>query len=168
MDEYLVYDFTNNKDERFFTYDISNYIDNNKYVYIKIADLPSHPIGCYIENNRNSFNFDYNNKTLDEILEFEKTIKYYFVYNKDKAIRDNSVIMDKIREDRNKLLKLSDILILEDYPFSYKNELKIYRTYLRDLPNKIEEQGIFNYYSINNRKLYTIDKFEYVDLNNYL
>ena len=76
--------------------------------------------------------------------------------------------MDKIREDRNKLLKLSDILILEDYPFSYKNELKIYRTYLRDLPNKIEEQGIFNYYSINNRKLYTIDKFEYVDLNNYL
>ena len=76
--------------------------------------------------------------------------------------------MNKIREERNKLLKLSDILILEDYPFNYKNELKIYRAYLRDLPNKIEEEGIFNYYNINNKKLYNIDKFEYVDLNNYL
>tara|TARA_B100001758_G_C17801375_1_gene299794 strand:- start:210 stop:440 length:231 start_codon:yes stop_codon:yes gene_type:complete len=76
--------------------------------------------------------------------------------------------MNKIRDERNKLLKLSDILILEDYPFDYKKELKIYRTYLRELPNKIEEQGIFNYYNINNKKLYSIDKFEYVDLNNYL
>jgi hypothetical protein len=168
MDEYLVYNFTNSKDDRFFTYDISNYIDNNNYVYIKTTDISSHPIGCYIENNRNSFNYDYENKTIDEILEFEKTIMYYFVYNKDKANNEKSIIMDKIREDRNKLLKLSDILILEDYPFSYKNELKVYRTYLRDLPNKIEEQGILNYFSISNKKLYTIDKFEYVDLNNYL
>ena len=168
MDEYLVYDFTNNKNERFFTYDISNYINNNKYIYVKTKDLLSHPVGCYIEDNRNSFNFDYENKTLEEILEFEKNINYYFIYNKDKANRDINIIMNKIREERNKLLKLSDILILEDYPFNYKNELKIYRTYLRDLPNKIEEEGIFNYYNINNKKLYNIDKFEYVDLNNYL
>ena len=72
MDEYLVYNFTNNKNERFFTYDISKYINNNKYIYIKIKDLISHPVGCYIEDNRNSFNFDYENKTLEEILEFEK------------------------------------------------------------------------------------------------
>ena len=160
MDEYLVYNFTNDKEERFFTYDISKYISNNKYIYIKIKDLISHPVGCYIEDNRNTFNFDYENKTLEEILEFEKKIDYYFIYNKDKANQDINIIMNKIRDERNKLLKLSDILILEDYPFDYKKELKIYRTYLRELPNKIEEQGIFNYYNI--------DKFEYVDLNNYL
>jgi hypothetical protein len=46
----------------------------------------------------------------------------------------NEFYKDKMREERNKLLKESDFMMLSDYPHTNKEAWVLYRQQLRDFP----------------------------------
>ena len=51
-----------------------------------------------------------------------------------------------------------------DYKYDYKEELIIYRQYLRDLPNVVEK-NILDYYNTKNKRTSLIEKFNYNLIN---
>ena len=147
MTEYIIEDLSSNIERRFFTTDISPYINNSNYFIINTDLILSYPIGCYqmfTENNSN-----------------------YFLYNSNLSIQDKNMYINHIRTRRDELLKSTDYLMLDDINFDYKVELKEYRQYLRDLPNDINSD-LINYYNIHNRRLFLIDKCPYFDLDKFI
>lgn len=143
MEEYIVYYFGSNTLNRFFTNDISTYENQSNYKIINTTSILSHPIGCCFkyENNSN-----------------------VFIYESNLSLQEQQLYIKYIRDERDKILKATDYLMLEDVRFEYKSQLQIYRQYLRELPNKING-NLYDYYHIDNKRLYIIDKFEYYDLN---
>ena len=65
------------------------------------------------------------------------------------------IIIESIREERNKIIKETDYLILEDVN-SDKTKVKNYREYLRNVPNNITLQNIKNNIDI---RILTYDEY---------
>ena len=112
----------------------SDYKDRDDlYEYYNIPEnLVDYPIKIIKDNNNIEISID------DNILEMQLPI-----------------IKDSIREQRNKIIKETDYLILEDVN-SDKTNVKKYREYLRNVPNNITLQSIKN--NINMRIL-TYDEY---------
>ena len=65
------------------------------------------------------------------------------------------IIIKSIREERNKIIKKTDYLILEDVN-SDKTKVKNYREYLRNVPNNITLENIKNNFDI---RILTYDEY---------
>ena len=65
------------------------------------------------------------------------------------------IIIESIREERNRIIKETDYLILEDVN-SDKTKVKNYREYLRNVPNNITLQNIKNNINI---RILTYDEY---------
>lgn len=121
--------------------------------------------GIYINDLEES---DY--KDRDDLYEYynipENLVDYPIKIIKDNdnieiSIDDNllemqlPIIKESIREQRNKIIKETDYLILEDVN-SDKTNVKKYREYLRNVPNNITLQNIKNNIDI---RILTYDEY---------
>lgn len=112
----------------------SDYKDRDDlYEYYNIPEnLVDYPIKIIKDNNNIEISID------DNLLEMQLPI-----------------IKESIREQRNKIIKETDYLILEDVN-SDKTNVKKYREYLRNVPNNITLQNIKNNIDI---RILTYDEY---------